>query len=247
MLPPPKTCECDSWAPNHSCHASQHEQDHDTPYYKHAEQEDDYDSGALVDFNSEDEAPHRSTQKIETKTVRFKNCPHKNEDRELEDLVGQLHGLDIQDSAYVAGYAHLAHHFPNAARDMPKPEYWQATMATTTFLHQVMPPPPTPMYSYQTVTAPPLPPTPYTYQATLPPLPLMPAQTWATHTPAPAPAAPLLTSNGAASFFCMRPCSKGCSFCLQLDHHIQMCPLAIEYVHMGHAKIIDDKMHLPNE
>jgi hypothetical protein len=144
----------------------------------------------------------------------------KNEDQELEDLVGQLHRLDIRDSTYVAGYARLAHHFPNAARDMPKPEYQQATMATTSFLHQVVPLPPTPMYSYQTATTPPPPPTPYTYQAAPPPLPLMPAQTWAMHAPAPVPAAPPLTSNGAASFFHTCPCSEGCSFCLQLDHRI---------------------------
>jgi len=83
-------------------------------------------------------------------------------------LVRQLHGLDIWDSAYAARYAHLAHHFPNTTRDVPKPEYQQATMASTSFLHQVAPPLPTPTYSYQTMTMQPPPLTPYTYQA--PPL-----------------------------------------------------------------------------
>src|SRR6266851_8964870 len=123
MLPPPKARKHDTWAPDRSRHASQWEQDHDAPYYKCAEQEEDYDSGASDDFNSKDEAPHCSTQKIETKTMHFKNRLRKNKDQELEDLVGYLHGLDIRDSAYVAGYAHLAHHFPNTARDVPKPKY----------------------------------------------------------------------------------------------------------------------------
>jgi hypothetical protein len=176
-LPPLKACKHDSWAHDHSHCASWHELDCNTPYYQWAEQEDNYDSRASDNFNSEDEAPCHSAQKIKTKTIWFKNHPCKNEDRELEDLVGQLHGLDIWDSAYAAGYARLTHHFPNTARDVLKPEYWQATMATTSFLHQVVPLLPTLMYSYQTMTAPPLPPTPYAYQATLPPLLPMPAQT----------------------------------------------------------------------
>jgi len=74
-------------------------------------------------------------QKIKTKIVRFKNWSRKNKDHELEDLIGQLHGLDIWDSNYAVGYACLAHHFPNAARDMPKPEYRQATATTSTYLY----------------------------------------------------------------------------------------------------------------
>jgi len=180
-------------------------------------------------------------QKIKTKTIRFKNCPHKSEDQELEDLIGKLHGLDTWDSNYAAGYARLAHHFPNTTRDVPKPEYQQATETTSTYLHQVTPPLPAPTYSYQAMPTPALPPAPYRYQA-VPPPPLLPAQSWATHAPTPIPTMQLLTSNGTASFFWAHQHIEGCSFCLQLDHRIWMCPLASEYVHMGRTKVINDKL-----
>ncbi len=80
MPPPPKAHKCDTWAPNHSHRIPQCEQDRDAPYYECAEQEEDYDSRASDDFNSEDEALHHSAQKIKTKTVCFKNHSYKNED-----------------------------------------------------------------------------------------------------------------------------------------------------------------------
>jgi hypothetical protein len=95
------------------------EREREVPYYERAED----DSGASDDSNSEDEAPRCSAQKVETKTVRFKDRSLKNEDQELEDLVTQLHGLRAWDSSYAAVYARLAHRFPNATRDIPKPEY----------------------------------------------------------------------------------------------------------------------------
>jgi hypothetical protein len=90
--PPPKAHEHDTWAPDRSRRTSRHKQDRDTPYYEHAEHEEDFDSGASDDFDSEDEAPRCSVQKIETKTICFKNCPCKNEDWELEELVGSCTG-----------------------------------------------------------------------------------------------------------------------------------------------------------
>ena len=51
--------------------------------------------------------PRCSVQKVETKTVHFKDRSNKDEDRELEDLVTQLHGLRTWDSSYAAVYAHL--------------------------------------------------------------------------------------------------------------------------------------------
>ena len=56
-----------------------------------------------------------------------------------------------------------------------------------------------------------------------------------------------LGSNGAASFFRAHQHIEGCSFCLQLNHHIRMCPLTSEYVHTGRAKVINDKLQLPND
>jgi len=123
MPPPPKACKCNAWETDHSHCPSWHNQLCKVPYYKCAELNGDGDSGAEGNSDDESKAPCHSAQKVETKTVRFKNCPHKNKDEELEKLIGWLHGLDTQDSAYTAGYAHLAHHFPNAAKVMPKPKY----------------------------------------------------------------------------------------------------------------------------
>jgi hypothetical protein len=76
----------------------------EVPYYKCTEQYDT-NSGASNKLDLEDEAPHCSAWKVETKTVCFKDQLNKNEDCELEDLVTQLHRLRTWDSSYTAVYA----------------------------------------------------------------------------------------------------------------------------------------------
>ena len=120
---PPKSHKRDAWETDRSHHPSRRNQPHEIPYYECAKHNEDGDSEASDNSEEESEAPHHSAQKVETKTVRFKNRPPKSEDQEIEELIGQLHGLDTRDSAYTAGYARLAHHFPNAAKVVPKPEY----------------------------------------------------------------------------------------------------------------------------
>jgi hypothetical protein len=39
---------------------------------------------------------------------------------------------------------------------------------------------------------------------------------------------------------------KGCSFCLQPDHHIYLCPIAMDYVFFGRAIVVEDKICLSN-
>jgi hypothetical protein len=39
---------------------------------------------------------------------------------------------------------------------------------------------------------------------------------------------------------------EGCSFCLQPDHCIHLCQIAIDYVHSGRMTVIEDKICLPN-
>jgi hypothetical protein len=185
--------------------------------------------------------PCHSARKVKTKTVHFKNRSNKDEDRELEDLVTQLHGLRTWDSSYAAVYARLAHRFPNATRDIPKPEYQRNGSTSTSYLHQAAP-----TYSYQTTAAPPPPPpTAYTYPAAPQPQPTPPTQQWTARAPEPTPAVPP-AAGGASSFFQPRPRMEGCSFCLQPDHRIRLCPIAMDYVYSGRATIVEDKICLPN-
>jgi hypothetical protein len=64
--------------------------------------------------------------------------------------------------------------------------------------------------------------------------------------PTPTSTLALQPLEGAASFFWTQPYIEGCSFCLQPDHHIRMCPVANKYVHTGRAKVMGDKLRLPN-
>jgi hypothetical protein len=158
-------------------------------------------------------------------------------------LVTQLHRLRTWDSGYAAVYTRLAHRFPNATRDIPKSEYQRNGTPSTSFFQQAAP-----AYSYQTTTVPPpppVPPTSYAYSAAPQPQAPPPTQQWAARAPEPAPAVPSAT-GGTSSFFQPRQHMEGCSFCLQPDHCICLCPIAMDYVHSGCATVIEDKICLPN-
>jgi hypothetical protein len=53
-------------------------------------------------------------------------------------------------------------------------------------------------------------------------------------------------TSAASSFFQPRPRLEGCSFCLQPDHRIRLCPIAMDYVFSGRAMVVEDKLCLPN-
>jgi hypothetical protein len=78
--PPPKSHKHDTWETDRSHRPSQCTQTREVPYYKHAEQNEDGDSKASDDPEEESEALRHSVQKVETKTICFKNCPPKSED-----------------------------------------------------------------------------------------------------------------------------------------------------------------------
>jgi hypothetical protein len=77
----------------------------------------------------------------ETWTVQFKDATRQEEDRELGDLIKQMHSLLVWDSDYASLYACCAHHFPNAAWDLPKPDYRSAPMLATSYTLQAVSPP----------------------------------------------------------------------------------------------------------
>ncbi len=70
--------------------------------------------------------PRAPGPSIETKTVRFKEPSREEEDRELDDLMDKMHGLNIRERAYAVLYARCAHRYPDVARDLPKPEISQS-------------------------------------------------------------------------------------------------------------------------
>jgi hypothetical protein len=88
---------------------------------------------------------------------------------------------------------------------------------------QPMPEPaPTASFSVQTPTVPP---------SSVP-------QPW----PAPIPSS---TSNP-PSFFRSRTRPEGCAFCLQSGHRVRECSIGQEYVRLGHALVLGDRLSLPN-
>jgi hypothetical protein len=105
--------------PRHS--TFQHERDYSRdPPHNHHDQ-----------FYSHPEAPKHE---YETRTVRFadqnptKASAHDNND--LEDMVLKKHNLSVRDPAYAALYAQICHHYPNAAKPLPLPDFGQTTAIT---------------------------------------------------------------------------------------------------------------------
>ncbi|KAH9956021.1 hypothetical protein BC827DRAFT_1378797 [Russula dissimulans] len=61
------------------------------------------------------------------------------EDRALDDLVSRMHGLSPQDRTYAILYARCAHHFPNAVRTFPVPEFATSVPSSTAAFSLQMP------------------------------------------------------------------------------------------------------------
>jgi hypothetical protein len=86
--PPPKSHKRDTWETDRSHHPSRRNQPREVPYYEYAEQNEDSDSKASDNSKEESEALCHLAQKVETKTICFKNCPPKSKDQEIEELIG---------------------------------------------------------------------------------------------------------------------------------------------------------------
>jgi len=168
--------------------------------------------------------------RTETKTVWFKKATCQKEDWELRDLIKQMHSLLVWDSDYASLYARCTYHFPNAVWDIPKPDYCLAPTLATSYTFQTVPPPMLMTMPAWSVPAP---------DCTPPSAPLVPPSSSFFQTST-------VPSSSAPLFFCPHPHVEGCVFCLNLGHQIRFCPLAQEYISTRHAKIVEDRMCLPN-
>jgi len=85
----------------------------------------------------------------ETRTVRFQNDTHKEDEEVLKSFIYQLHALPQRDPKYAFLYAQCAARFPNHMTNIPRPGYQADTAAA--YLYQA-PPPPLPMWSVPATT-----------------------------------------------------------------------------------------------
>ena len=161
---------------------------------------------------------HSPPIEAETKIVHFKESTREEEGREIDDLMRRMRGLSIHDETYAMLYGRCAAWFPTVAQGLPKPQIVDHGATSLT------------AFTVQTPPSLPLPPTPT-------------QQSW------PAPAIPLptpLPPSNPSSFFRSSVRSDSCAFCLQTNHRIRGCPVAKEYVRLGRALIVEDRLSLPN-
>jgi hypothetical protein len=100
------------------------------------------DEEALLEEEDEYKPPQRGhrylSPHIEMQTVQFQGLACKEEDRELNELITQLHSLLVWDTAYARLHAWCVHCFPDVARDLPKPEY-QRDLPVVAYSYQAAP------------------------------------------------------------------------------------------------------------
>jgi len=144
--------------------------------------------------------------------VQFQSTTREDKDKELDELIYQLHSLSVRDYAYAKAYAQCTRRFPDTMRGIPEPGYRDG--------------PPTATYSFQPAT---LPPTQQPWSA----LAAAPAQM-------PAPQTANANANTIASFFHTTPRIDGCSFCTAQDHQVCQCAIAKEYVLTGRASLVGE-------
>jgi hypothetical protein len=68
---------------------------------------------------------------VETKVVRLKEPAHDEEDRKLEKLITKMHRLSVREVSYAVLCAQCVHHFPDVAKELPKPEFAQQASSST--------------------------------------------------------------------------------------------------------------------
>jgi hypothetical protein len=156
-------------------------------------------------------APH-----IETRTMRFQDDYHKENDKVLEAFIYQLHTLPVQDLKYVLVYARCASRFPNAMLGIPRPRYQVDTTAT---------------YAYQAPAPSPLPPQLWSTPAAAPIL---------------APTTPSSSTNATFMFLRFGPCAETCAFCHAEGHRLCSCTTTNEYIQSRRTSWINKWIHLPN-
>jgi len=85
-----------------------------------------------------------SLLRTETRTVRFQNDTHEEDEEVLKSFIYQLHALPQHDPKYVFLYAQCAARFPNHMTSIPRPGYQADTAAIYSYQ---APLPPLPMWS----------------------------------------------------------------------------------------------------
>src|SRR5258708_22729117 len=98
----------------------------------------------------------------ETQVHRFREPTREEENHEIEDLMGHMHGLSAHNESYVELYAQCAHRFPNIPQILPKLVFAQhvpapAPTTIVAFSHHTPVLPPPPARQLQAVTADPPP------------------------------------------------------------------------------------------
>jgi hypothetical protein len=75
--------------------------------------------------------PKAPKYEYKTKSVRFTDQiltkANARDNNDLEDMVLKMHNLSVCEPAYAALYAQICHHFPNAAKPLPLPDFRQTT------------------------------------------------------------------------------------------------------------------------
>jgi len=127
---------------------------HEPPSFEGQESEDE--EAPYSDQEQQASRGHRhSSARIDTRTVRFKDVKDESEDKDLEDLIFQLHDLPVRDHAYASLYARCARRFPDAMRGIPQPQSYRTDLSAS--------------YSYQATNPPPLNPQSWTHSIAPPP------------------------------------------------------------------------------
>ena len=67
----------------------------------------------------------------------------------MEDLLSQMHGLNIRDSTYSILHAQLRHRWPSVANNYPKPDLVSVAPQPATYTYQALLTPPNPNTSSQ--------------------------------------------------------------------------------------------------
>jgi hypothetical protein len=119
-----KDCHLNYDLQDHNAHHGHDPQDYDHCYNRHnCKQDCDYLQDCHQCDQSHNQEPIASQPEYMMKTVCFQdsNTTKNNDNKELGDLIQQMHGLSVHDVTYSALYALCKHCFPDVAQDLAKP------------------------------------------------------------------------------------------------------------------------------
>jgi len=107
-----------AWEADHNRHAPRRVCTREPPSFEGQESEDE----EAPYSNQEQQASQghqHSSVRVDTRTVRFKDVKDKSKDKDLEDLIFQLHNLPVWDRTYASLYVQCTQCFPDAMRGIP--------------------------------------------------------------------------------------------------------------------------------